>query len=276
MTFFYVMGGGLGHLYRVRTFINQEHLSPFKIVTNNSLAIRLFHEKEILYVKGDTPEMLSSQIQGMFKYTDSLFVDTFPVGLFGELQGLQVKQMHYLARRLKWNTYRSLLGTNVPHFARTYLLEDLEPEHEAFVNQHSASVSTLKLVYPSPAPDCIPLELIPAGQPIWLLVHAFIQEEVDALVRYAQEVAQLEKESPVFVLLSDQKISDERVFCHTYFPASDWFPLVDKIFIGGGFNSIQQTAAYRSKVKAIPFPRKYDDQQWRIAACMTNSYPFKG
>ncbi|HAA15445.1 MAG TPA: hypothetical protein DCE41_28590, partial [Cytophagales bacterium] len=44
----------------------------------------------------------------------------------------------------------------------------------------------------------------------------------------------------------------------------DWFPHVDRIFCGGGFNTLQQVLPYREKVKALPFPRRFDDQAERI------------
>jgi len=267
MKMFYVMGGGMGHLYRVRTFINQCGFSSFKIVTNNPLATKLFRQHEIVWAKGETAEELSISVQSIFHncHQEELYVDAFPAGLFGELHGLRFNKIIYLARRLKWQNYKAILPSDPLYFEETYRLEELEEEHEAWVQQQSSSTASLSITYAPPRPDRIPAELIPSGQAIWLIVHAFIIEEVEALVSYAKEMARLENQSPAIVLLTDKAIADDTIFCRTYFPANDWFPIADRIFTGGGFNTMQQVVGFREKLKLLPFPRKYDDQGWRVS-----------
>jgi len=74
----------------------------------------------------------------------------------------------------------------------------------------------------------------------------------------------LENQDPVFMVLSDQQIVEENVIWYAWFPAQDWFPLAARIFIGGGFNVLKQAVPYSEKITAIPFPRRYDDQAWRV------------
>ncbi|HNV30724.1 MAG TPA: hypothetical protein PKJ83_16380 [Cyclobacteriaceae bacterium] len=264
MKLFYVMGGGLGHLYRVRTFINQFHRSPFRILTNNPLAKKLFSLDEIEFVYDESPHELIDKIQRVLNSTryNELYVDAFPAGLFGELNGVNIQKKIYLARRLNWNNYKSLIKSRL-RFDETLCFEELEEEHGMFIKEVSESISSIDLLYPNPDITKIAKELIPQ-KPIWLIVHSFIIEEVESLVSYAKEVARLEKQDPVFIVLSDQPIVDKDVICYAWFPAQDWFPLAARIFTGGGFNVLKQAAPYKEKISAIPFPRRYDDQAWRV------------
>lgn len=276
MKLFYVMGGGLGHLYRVRTFINQFHFTSFKILTNNPLAEKLFSPDEIAVVQHEAPHGLNQQIQLALDTTPftEFYVDAFPAGLFGELKALNCKTT-YLARRLNWNNYKSLVKPGQLRFDETLVFEELEEAHLQFVGEVSENISSIDLCYPNPDVGKIfSQEIIPTKKPIWLIVHSFIREEVDSLVKYAKEIARLEKQDPVFIVLSDHELVEENVLCYAWFPAQDWFPLAERIFTGGGFNVLKQAAPYREKVTAIPFPRRYDDQAWRIkkfksAAVMT-------
>lgn len=266
MKLFYAMGGGLGHLYRVRTFIDQVHLTSFKVLTNNPLAEKLFLPDETAFVEHTTPHGLIQQIQfalDTIPFTE-LYVDAFPAGLFGELNVLN-RRVVYLARRLNWKNYKSLVKPGQLRFDETLIFEELEEPHLQFVSEVSENISSIELCYPNADTSRIFLnEVIPTTKPIWLIVHSFIREEVESLVRYAKEIARLEKQDPIFVVLSDQQIVEEHVFCCAWFPAQDWFPLAARIFTGGGFNVLKQAAPYAEKITAIPFPRRYDDQAWRI------------
>ncbi len=263
MKLFYAMGGGWGHLQRVRTFINQFQFSEFRIVSNNPQASRLFERNKLIIPEGDTPDALSQSIQKIFGSHDAeeVYVDTFPNGLFGELNDIRAKKIYYLARRLKWDVYTPLLSDAI-FFDKTFCLEELEPDHQRYVDQHSRHVEALELNYPSGDMHRIPKAMIPRQRPIWLIVHAFVQEEVDALVAYARDVALIENQTPAFVVITDQPSASENSLA--YFPAVDWFPLADRIFTGGGFNVMQEAKRFPKKIHAIPFPRKYDDQYWRV------------
>ncbi len=267
MKLFYAMGGGWGHLYRVRTFISQFGITDFKILSNNPLAVKLFSTEEILHVPGETRNEVAEKVQSLIRLfvIDEFYIDTFPIGLFGELTHVEDIRIIYLARRLRWVNYRVLLnGANV-RFDHTYWFEPLEKEHEEFISEFSTLTDYVELHYPPPDPERIPLTQIPTGKPIWLIVHSFEKGEVDLLLHYARDIARIENKHPAFIVLSDQPVTDNDVMCYTWLPASDWFPLADRIFTGGGFNVMKQVAPFWQKVTAIPFPRRYDDQAWRIA-----------
>jgi len=266
MKLFYAMGGGLGHLYRVRTFIDQVHLTSIKVLTNNPLAEKLFSSDEIVSVQHETPQGLIQLIQSSLEnlsFTE-LYVDAFPAGLFGELNAINVRTV-YLARRLNWNNYKSLINPGQLRFEETLIFEELEEAHMQFVNKVSANISHIDLNYPeADTSKILSQEVVAMDKPIWLIVHSFIREEVEALVAYAKEIARLENQDPVFMVLSDQQIVEENVIWYAWFPAQDWFPLAERIFIGGGFNVLKQAVPYSEKITAIPFPRRYDDQAWRV------------
>jgi hypothetical protein len=266
MKLFYVMGGGMGHLYRIHTFIHQFKLSGFKILTNNPLTWRFFSPKEIIHVQGESYQAIVPQVQQQLHTADftELYIDAFPAGLFGEVKTLPGKKFIYLARRLKWSCYEQFVAEPAFRFDECIYFEELEEAHMQFIKRVSGKVSFAELGYPQPAPKRIPTEIIPADKPIWLIVHSFFYEEVEMLIGYAKAIAKMEMEDPAFVVLSDQEIDDQEVLHYSWFPASDWFPLAERIFTGGGFNTLHQLKPFRTRVTAIPFPRKFDDQVWRV------------
>jgi hypothetical protein len=267
MNLFYAMGGGWGHLTRVSTFIDQFGIIDFRILTNNPLAEKIFTPNQIITISdNDRAEIVHTVQQNLETLEfEKLYIDAFPVGLFGELNELSDKVIIYLARRLRWNEYSKLIDQPAIQFEQSFCFEELEEGHQKFVNQFSRMVTPMTLRYEQPDATKIPSSKIPKNKPIWLVVHSFILEEVESLLAYAKEMASIEHQTPTFVVLTDQVIGDADVYCYDFYPASHWFPLADRIFAGGGFNTLHQAAPFKEKTRLIPFPRKYDDQAWRAA-----------
>lgn len=269
MNLFYAMGGGMGHLYRTWIFIQQFQITDFKIVTANPLAKQFFVDDQIFLLDPHHYKASWSHFEKIIlkQKISALYVDTFPVGIEGELALLlKSTRAYYLARRMRWPQYQHLAENVKVKFVKVYRLETLEPPHEAFIQQQANEIIPLQLNYPAASPAHIPLEYIPAARPLWLVVHAFDADETEQLLRYAREVASVTSKKPFFVILSDQKIRIADGICLSYFPAVDWFPLAEKIFVAGGFNTVQQALPYLDKVIFMPFPRKFDDQAWRVHA----------
>jgi hypothetical protein len=85
---------------------------------------------------------------------DELIVDAFPAGLRGELTADAVPpgtRVAHLARLLRWDAYRPLLPSGPPHFDRTYVLEPLAPEHDAYLRSVSREITPLELAEPPAA-----------------------------------------------------------------------------------------------------------------------------
>lgn len=268
MNLFYAMGGGMGHVYRTWVFIQHFQISEYKVISANPLVRKLFTDDKIILLNSDRYE----ESWNVFAHTtlltlnpSALYVDTFPAGINGELSTLEVNfPVYYLARRIRWKNYEELTSGFTLSFSKVYQLEPLESIHEDFIRNHSSEIERLCLHYPVGSIKNIPKELIPPHRPLWLIVHAFHKEETETLLQYAKDVARLEKINPYFVVISDQTLAVSEGMCIQYFPAVDWFPLADKIFMGAGFNSAQQALPYLNNVIFFSFPRKYDDQAWRL------------
>jgi hypothetical protein len=204
----------------------------------------------------------------------TLCIDAFPWGLMGEWAGLsqwlpQVKVVH-LARRLRWEAYtRALPPAADLMLDTTWLLEPLEAAHEEWLRAHSRHCIPFDLHYP--VPDVLPpniaqeLEELPHNAPLWLIVHSTPADEVALLCQYATQMAQEENQQPVLRIVSTELLPSALPPAWDCYPASALFARADRIFTGGGFNSMRQMAPYRDKHYALPFPRRYDDQHWRVA-----------
>jgi len=270
MKLFYAMGGGMGHVYRTWVFIRHFQITEYKIISSNPSVKKFFAEDQIIFLD---PEHFEDswekfvQVSLPILNVSAFYVDSFPAGIIGELCQLSLNApVYYIARRMRWKKYEELTSGFNLSFSKVYQLEPLEPEHEDFIRQHSLEIAPLRLHYPVGSVANIPPELIPSHRPIWLIVHAFHKEETETLLQYARDVARLENINPCFVVLSDQTIDVFGGMCVQYFPAADWFSLADKIFMAAGFNSVQQATPHLDKVAFFPFPRKYDDQAWRVAS----------
>lgn len=279
MNIFYAIGGGLGHLNRVRVFIDQFLITPYKIITTQSLAEKFFAQDDLILVPtdaGDDQQKLAVYLgSAICKLEVSAFyIDTFPAGVLGEL--IHFKDMayprFYMARRLRWLNYSHFVDGLPFNFDKTYVLEGLETSHHQFIEKSSSETVNLKLEYPAPRPERIPANLIPRHKPLWIIVHSSSKEEVEVLYRHAMDIAAIENLNPFFVVLSDQKIDVQRGFCIPYFPANDWFTCADRIFSAAGFNTVTQINGFSSKSVCIPFPRKYDDQAWRARNCLNRGF----
>lgn len=265
----------MGHLYRTQKVAQQLKLSDFRVVTSNKLATNFFSREQITFIHPDDyltswqnfTEQLS-QLQ-----PEAFFIDTFPLGIVGELSVLRSFHfpLHYIARRLKWAKYLEVLGDANIAFASTLVLEPLESSHGDFIARCSTRIEKFQLHYPVPDFSKAIPEHIPSHRKIWLVVHTFNKEEVEALLQYAQETARLEAAKPFFLVLSDQQVEMVDGMCMHHPSVVDWFPIADRIFVGAGFNSVQQVLSFSKKTTMVPFPRKYDDQFWRASYYRTVS-----
>ena len=72
------------------------------------------------------------RVTGPYPVADSLdslrperiIVDAFPLGLRGELAGIDVP-LDYVARLLRWDEYRRCVPQPLPRFGTTYLVEEV-------------------------------------------------------------------------------------------------------------------------------------------------------
>ena len=267
---FYALGGGMGHLTRVKIFIRNFNLTePFKVVTNNQQAHLLFSQGEIVPVlmkhASDTnrlKQIITAALEE-FQFT-SFYIDTFPVGVLKELtdemfEGIAV---HYLGRRMKWHMYSPI--NQGPQFESSYVFERLEKDHLDFIQNHSERVLNRQLSYPIPETSRIQDQLEQIPEAFWLVVHADPSEEVELLIKHALEMARKEHVIPFLVVLTSADIpNSDHVRVLKNQEAIDWYPHASRIFSAAGFNTWHQLALYRYKHVCIPFERRFDDQAWR-------------
>lgn len=224
MIAYYAMGGGLGHLTRARAFLHTLALEA-TIVSRSPFAA----DRRVV---GDVPVVADAR--------GDLILDTFPAGLFGEIEGGVVD---YVARYVRWDRYA--LPNNPPRIRRAYVLEPLHPEQESYVRERAAEVVPLELCDPPPvaAPPPMPERYV-------LVVHSN-PEEREELLDYARDVCR------------EEGVADPIIAPDVY-PATLVAANATRIFTGGGFNAMRQFGR-DPRHRPLPFERKFDDQYARVA-----------
>jgi hypothetical protein len=270
MRLYYAFGGGLGHLSRTTAVIKTLGLSAedFILLSNSSYAGLVFDPDKIIHVPESyygEPDELKRFIQSIIIEYDisEFYIDTFPCGIIGELKGLIVDNIFYIARILNWANYLPLSGNSKLYFDNTFVIEPLPTAQNEFVKQNSKDFIKIDLLYPQEKiSQNLEKILATFKKPPWLIVHSEPFEELQLLYQHALEIAEIEGESPEFLVISQakEKLNGDNILQINYFPAYDFFPYSDKIFTACGFNCMYQTIPFANKHYFIPFIRRFDDQ----------------
>jgi len=274
MLLYYAMGGGLGHLTRAAAFLHTLSLArESAIITSSSFAddprvvggIRTIRPPAFLE---DDPARFGEWIRQIIaKEKPSRFVvDSFPVGILGELSGLSLDpgcELWHVARLLKWSAYAKRIGgAGIPRYDVVWETETLNPDHDAMLRTMAISLRHIQLTDPPPAIGVPRIE----GRH-WLVVHSGPPDEVEDLLSYAVEMRAREKQNVRIVLVSAVRpnVSAPSVSMIDVYPAWPLFPHADRIISGAGFNVMRQTEPYRRFHRFVPFPRALDDQYSRAS-----------
>jgi hypothetical protein len=272
MKLYYAFGGGLGHLCRAHALINSIGSSPedFIVLSNSNHTELIFDQSQIIFIPQEyyqKPIELKKTIQSIISENNitEFYIDSFPYGLIGELEGIEIQDVNlfYVARILNWENYLPLMGQSKFYFNKTIVIEDLPAEQNEFIRQNSKAVIKIELIYPETKLSENAKELINSfKKPLWLIVHSEPIYELKILYQHALEIAEIENKNPEFVIISQttEKLNLDNVKQINYFPASDFFPFAEKIFTACGFNSMHQSMLYSEKHHYIPFARKFDNQ----------------
>jgi hypothetical protein len=266
---YYALGGGLGHLTRARAVLATLGLRA-RVLCASPFAPR-FPDLDRLPVPAAArdPATFRPWLQALLarEYPHTLYLDSFPAGLFGELCGLPLPagmRVEYLARGLAWPAYRQRLGPHPPPLARAWLLEPLDPDHRAWLQARQVPMAPLSLDSPagSPAADPVLLARLAAlPMPRWLIVHSGPAEETRHLLAYARDQAAAEGLAPCLVLITpDSAGLPADLPWLPLDPARAGFPLAQRLISACGFNLMQETAPYRAIHRFLPLPRALDDQ----------------
>jgi len=225
---YYAYGGGLGHLTRARAFLYTLGLEDDAVIVADS---PFASDRRVV---GDIP--VARVAEG------DLVLDTFPAGLFGEIEGGVVD---YVARYVRWDRYG--LPANPPRIRRAYILEPLHPSQERYIRMHAETViEHLELQDPPCSMDEV--EELP---PRYVLVVHSRADEREELLEYARGVCR------------EEDIVDPIVAPDVY-PATMLARNATRIFTGGGFNAMRQFGR-DPRHRPLPFDRRFDDQYARVA-----------
>ncbi len=274
---YYALGGGLGHITRALALLSQWGVRA-KLLTRStpagfpvmSAGLDLLPVPDPVAAQAvDFGPWLQGELHRLRPHT--LYLDSFPAGLFGELCGMPLPagmRIHHLARLLRWDAYRPLLRPAAPRLHQVDVLEPLAPEHQAWLDGQAERIRGLEVREPVLETDARVVRHFSAlTRPCWLVVHAGPDGEIGELLGYAREQARLEGARPSLVLIAPEyggglDPGELRLACY---PAAPLFPLADRIISACGFNTMRQTRAHRERHRFLPMPRRFDDQFARAA-----------
>lgn len=179
----------------------------------------------------------------------------------------------HVARRLRWDAYRRRFADGRIRFARTLVLEPLEPAHEAFLRARSAEVVPFALD-PEPLPsrragpephDRGPGRAAPG--PHWLVVHGGPDDEILELVEHARERQRSEGVDVPIVLFAPSRPAGlpVGVAWRDEHPSASFLPSADRLVTAAGWNLMDETRDLAVRHHVVPFERALDDQPWRAA-----------
>lgn len=263
MILYYALGGGLGHLTRGRRVLEALGLtSDAAIVTASPYAsdARVTGGIPVINVPAELEHNVDEHRAWMRGLdAERLLVDTFPGGMHGELCGLDMP-MDLVARSLRWAEYRRAMPGELPSFDAAWLLEELEPEHDAFVRDNCRRSVPLDLSHPDTGTT-------EAAAPYWLIVHSGPEEEVRELIAYTSELranAASPAERTLVATRCDVPLPEGFEKVDAY-PAAALFARAERIVSAAGFNVMLETERWRDKHDVVPFARRFDDQYRRAS-----------
>jgi hypothetical protein len=274
MILYYAAGGGLGHLTRGRRVLEALGLAGAAVLVTTSP-----HAHDARVTGGipviDIPPHLEhapaehrAWLRALIAehHPARLIADAFPAGIQGELSGLGVA-MDHVARLVRWDEYRRAVPDELPHFETTWLVEELTPDHDAFIRAHSDRTVPLDLT-PSFADH-------PSADDYWLIVHSGPADEVQELIAYTAALRDLAEQPPARILVASRcDVALPAGFeATTEYPAARLFPSAARIISAAGFNTMLETAPYRAKHDVVPFSRRFDDQFLRAARRRLITHP---
>ena len=277
-TAFYSFGAGLGHISRTIKIIQTLKLDGCVVFTDSqfvsddkSIGDRFKKDGiEFLYPRGGEPfsmGQLCDQLQS--RSINELYIDSFPVGLRGELNGLSdclpSLRLNLVARALTWAAYQPFVR-QPNEFDKCLVVEALSGDYTAFLTRYSKSLESfpLRSVHlPEIVPSWVKLPKVYCA-----VVHSGPNTEVMALLTYAERRLRMQKRDIPIVIFSptaeSAKFGGYRVIRQVSL----------KSLLGGaqvlvsaaGFNTVNEMSGSGCEHWMVPFCRRYDDQYGRANA----------
>lgn len=298
---FYVFGAGLGHLTRIQKFLQANSINQATIISNTQYAFpksfpkHFFKQEKLDLHFVDIPDNVHQQKDNLQAWifdfiqdnkVSDFYVDTFPVGIKGELNALsrtfstihtknQPKlKLYYLGRNLKWENYIPLIET-ANHFECSFFTEILNDQQRQFLENHSNNTKNYSL--PILSFDKF-TEHTGLANEFCLVVHAGSHEEIEVLCHFAHSRMRLSgRDLPLYLntpASSSSTYSEypmvDKVF-HEY-PATQLMSKAKIVVSAAGFNTLHDMRTlyvnvFESRSKRempehwiFPFERRWDDQ----------------
>jgi hypothetical protein len=241
---YFAPGGGLGHLNRGLAICLglREHGVDARIVTNSPFAAGLAGLARCPLVELTGVDWAGAARAFVREVKPgALITDTFPYGLRDEWRGAAPPApLLHIARRL-----RTPVPLHRPDFAQIVAVEPLAPEHSLALGAYVALDGPVRLAPGRIAPP-LPKALDRNG--LTLVVHSGPEDEVRQLIALAEEP---------FAVISPWSGLD-------FYPAVNLYGRARRVITGAGYNSMADGLWWPGKHTAVPFPRRYDDQQARL------------
>jgi hypothetical protein len=240
---YYALGGGLGHLSRARKVLGDRDDAVLLTSSRPARDPRVTASRPVIPVPrrlGHDRAAFRAWLATLFEDLDpdELIVDAFPGGILGELCGLELPPARLVARALRWDVYARRLDGPLPRYDAVHALEPLP----------YAAPGPLE---PLTLPHAEPTTAL-SDEPHTLVVHAGPEPELQQLLAHARG----------HTIVVHPRHTDVH-------PAEPHLAHADHIITGAGFNAIHETAPYRARHTAVPFPRPLDNQYARAVRIRT-------
>lgn len=275
-TLLYAMGGGLGHLSRMRAAL----ASVPALSTSRGEASRTWlmsaspHLEAVAAMLPATPLCPPRAMNGqreqfrlwLMAFLDEarierIVIDAFFAGILGELSADMIKsdvEVIHLARRLRLDRYEARLSQRPPlPLSLSVRVEPLSDDHEARLRTLSAAVTTMTLVDPPSAPTGLERALVADG-PFTLVVHSGDADEQATLRARAR--------ATIAAGCAPERVVEAFANAGPFlYPASLLWREAGCVVSGAGFNAVRQGLALADVHVIVPFSRALDDQAWRAS-----------
>ena len=225
-------------------------------------------------------------------HVNELYIDCFPVGIYGELNGLTKQllnvKVNLIARLIHWPNYQRLIKVD-NQFSSVLYVEELAEQQLDYYHQIGASVKPLTLIPfldNNQKIDALALEtsltnasitgslitdfsVKSVERPYCLFVHSGSENEMAQLLDYGIQKLRFNKLNYTLVLASPWPIPAQfkgmKIRAIQCYPIIHWLMDAAIIVSAAGFNLMNEVSQLKATHWVLPFERKYDDQFSRLA-----------
>ena len=288
MIAFYTTGAGLGHLTRTLKVIKTLDLNSPIIIFSNSqfiqssppfLQLKVYCEAHQVEFISILPEVNYEDYCVRFieqlkeKNVSELYIDCFPVGIYGELNGLSEQapkiKLNLIARLIHWPNYQTLI-TRDNRFSSVFYVEALAESEWQYCLRVCEQIRPLTLVSFLDNALIREAAIVDIKKPYCLFVHSGSETEMTQLLDYGMQKLRFNKLNYTLVLASPWPIPAQfkglNIRVIQCYPIIHWLMDASIIVSAAGFNLMNEVSLLKATHWVLPFERRYDDQFTRLAA----------